>query len=449
MTDLLEPLASSKGLRLLNEVPAGLPMVKADEDRLQQILHNLVGNAIRYSTRGQIVVSASISSETDMILEVSDQGPGIPPDRLETIFESFEGGTDSQAGTGLGLTISRRLVELLGGRIWCESQVGMGSSLFFTLPRAVGLTDPAVNLEPRPESKEPSGSFEVSARVREAVEAETVSLSLHHRSEFTGPDSLTRPGVRFSSEGGRILVVDDDHVNLHVITNFLTEAGHAVRVALNGDDALEQLRDGFDPDLVVLDVMMPGMSGFELCRRLRLRSAAIDLPIVFLTARAQPEDVAAGLEAGANDYLSKPIAREELMARIGACLRMKRLASDKVALEKVAFRDQLTGLANRRRLNLAISELEDTDAVAGRLVALHRSRRLQDDQRRSWPQGWRSCARACGSLPQELPTLVRLGGTSGWRRVRGASGRRGRHQRSDDERSNRTHPESSFAGRRP
>ncbi len=349
---LCSPLARQRDLELRNDVPENLPPAHADERRLQQILHNIVGNAIKFTDRGEVAVSAHAGPDGRLTVSVRDTGVGIPSDRLESIFESFEqvdgGNTRNQPGTGLGLAITKKLVELHHGELSCESRPDHGSTFSFTLP-----------LAPR--------------------QSEISTVLQLHRIEPTLPEELLEPTSRTAGEDSdeetglarsRILVVDDDPVNLHVLVNYLAARNIEVITARSGQQALRRMREGFQPDLVILDVMMPQMSGFELCRRLRMRYRANELPVIFLTAKTQAEDVVAGLEAGANDYLTKPVSREELLARIDTHLEVKRLTAEKLLLEQAAFRDSLTGVANRRRFEIAIEQHLDAPERNGGPFAL-------------------------------------------------------------------------------
>ncbi|MEM8963004.1 MAG: ATP-binding protein [Acidobacteriota bacterium] len=294
---LSTPLIGSKKIRLVNAVPESLPAVDADENRLQQILHNLVGNAVKFTVRGRVSVHAEEIDGNMLHIAVRDSGIGIPENQQETIFQAFEQGDASiereHGGTGLGLAVTRRLVELHGGTIGVDSEVGRGSSFFFTLPIATADTVPAI-IQPKPR------------RPTAIVEPE--------------PTTPKRP----LPNAARILVVDDEPVNRHVLQGHIASAGHQVTVASGGEDALRLLDERFF-DLVLLDVMMPGLSGYEVCRRLRLVQGMQTLPVIFLSARDQPGDIVDGLSLGANDYLTKPISRSELLARIQPHLELARL----------------------------------------------------------------------------------------------------------------------------
>lgn len=290
---MLGPLAQRKSLEIVNQIPRDLPFARADEDRLQQILHNLVGNAIKFTHFGRIQISSSIQGAFLQIC-VKDTGVGIPEEKFELIFESFRQVDATVArnhgGTGLGLSLCRQLVLLHGGKIWLESQVGVGSSFYFTLPMApVGATPTTSQLRP----------------------VQAVASVLHH-------EDINMESIKNGASHGdvRILAVDDEPINLKVLVNQLTSAGYRVATASNGKDALDLLENQTIPDMILLDVMMPRMSGYEVCRKLREKYDMSILPVIMLTAKNQVADLVEGLEAGANDYLTKPFSKAELLARI-------------------------------------------------------------------------------------------------------------------------------------
>lgn len=290
---LLRPLADDKHLTLVHALPDALPAVHADKQRLEQILLNLVGNAVKFTDSGKVEISVRPLGQKVRI-DVRDTGRGIAPEYQKRIFQAFEqadGSTLRQAGgTGLGLAVSRHLVELHGGQLSVESRLGEGATFSFTLPTAETDAGTTPMPPPSPASVEPKKSALISAR-----------------SEL--PSSKHADGL----DKGRILVVDDEPINRFVLRAQLEASGFEVDEAVDGIQALESLED---IDLVLLDVMMPRMSGFEACRRLRERFLPIELPVIFVTAKDRPEDLAEGRASGANDYLVKPVHRDELLAKI-------------------------------------------------------------------------------------------------------------------------------------
>jgi len=304
---LSQPLISNKDLQLVNAIPSGLPPGQADENRLQQILYNLVGNAIKFTEKGSVEISATVVHGNEQLtITVSDTGIGIPEDKLDQIFESFEQGDGSTAreygGTGLGLAVTKKLVELHGGSIRVESTVGVGSRFTFTLPVT-------------------SGQVAASASDRSYL-----SCVLRSREEVNESESL-KPLIQTNdnSQQFKILMVDDEPVNLQVLINHLSLQNYSLTQASNGAEALTAIEQGLKPDLILLDVMMPRMTGYEVCQKIREKFPANEVPILMLTAKNQVNDLVEGLSIGANDYLTKPISKNELLARIKTHLRLSNL----------------------------------------------------------------------------------------------------------------------------
>ena len=289
-----EPLLQGKKIALFNEVPVDLPPAHGDEDRLQQILQNLVGNAIKFSNKGTIAVSAA-EQEDELIVAVSDMGIGISEEKKKGIFQAFhqaDGSTiRTHQGTGLGLSITKYLVELHGGRIWVESKEGKGSTFYFSIPKS---DQPVVT------------KSEAAAKVASSVLSITKPTVLQ-----PGPSSSVLSDQRIN-----ILIVDDEPINQHVLRNHLSSNHYRISTALNGEEALAILESEGPFDLVLLDIMMPRMSGYEVCERIRQKHLPSELPIIMVTAKNLVQDLVNGLDVGANDYLAKPFSKDELLARV-------------------------------------------------------------------------------------------------------------------------------------
>ena len=303
---LLNPLRKNRSVKMINRVSKDLPRTKADEDRLQQILYNLIGNAIKFTREGEIVVTAEVRNEK-IELCVSDTGIGIPDSELENIFRSFEQVDGSEirefGGTGLGLSVTRQLIELHSGKIWVESKVGEGSKFFFTLDIA---------------GKE----LEVSTPEKTEIEEQVLSLVTDDLEGLIVPGSL----VAEDETENCILIVDDEPVNRQVLENHLSNAGYSSIVARDGEEALNIVQKQ-KVGLILLDIMMPGLSGFQVCEAIRRTHPAISLPIIMLTAKNRVSDLVEGFTSGANDYLTKPFSQDELLARIKTHLSLRKIYS--------------------------------------------------------------------------------------------------------------------------
>ncbi|MEG4996103.1 response regulator [Microcoleus sp. B4-D4] len=336
-------LIGTKNLQLINNIPADLPLAWADENRLQQILYNLIGNAIKFTDSGTIEISAEIVA-TDgqkflpvpasnrpppgpnfhIAVTVSDSGIGIPGDRLDRIFEPFEQGDGSTVrqygGTGLGLTISKQFVELHGGKIYAASQVGIGSRFTFTLPFSTEQINPnqaVINPQITTETK----NFQLPNNIYQTY------LSCDLNFYKPAPNPVNQAAALLKVEQFKIMIVDDDPINLQVLNNHLSLENYSVIQAPNGEQALSLLEGGQHFDLIILDIMMPRMSGYEVCAKLREKYPSHELPVVMLTAKNQVSDLIIGFQFGANDYLTKPFSKDELLTRIKSHINLSQTNS--------------------------------------------------------------------------------------------------------------------------
>lgn len=305
VTQVLRPEAAAKLLTLDNQIPADLPALKADPDRIQQILYNLIGNAIKFTLAGTITIAArAVDGQIEM--SVTDTGIGILADQLDSIFQAFVqldgGATRRHGGTGLGLAITKQLVELHGGQIAVTSEPGQGTTVTFSIPQSQ--QSPETQIESASDTLRPLPDLHVAAPdVAYTTDSEAPAAT----SEFD------------------ILSIDDDPVNTQVVINHLSLQNYTVTHAVNATDALQKMKQrvatGRPFDLLLMDLMMPGMSGFELCQKIREADdlgpvSAHELPILILTARQQVADLRAAFEVGANDFITKPINKHELLTRI-------------------------------------------------------------------------------------------------------------------------------------
>ena len=305
---LIQPMIKDRPVSLKCQLPENLPLVHADEFRVQQIIFNLLGNAAKFTHQGEIIVQA-ICDASHIKIFIKDTGPGIPLADQTRIFNAFEQRRDSSenafGGTGLGLSISQRLAQLHGTDICVESAPGKGACFSFQLP--IVTSDPSSQGNTTKISKryEPV----ISVKPEEMLFREDLTLTV---------DNTTN--VFF--QGASVLAVDDDPVNRQLIYDYLIVESFNVRLAVDGHDALESIHEDL-PDIVLMDIMMPGMNGFECCKQIRQKHDMFSVPIIILSAKSQANDVVTGLSCGANDYLVKPFHKSELIARIQNILQAK------------------------------------------------------------------------------------------------------------------------------
>ncbi len=261
---MLRERATAHGIDLRVEIDPQIDQVYADELRLKQVVLNLMTNAVKFTGDGGSVVVRATRSGAEVHIAVTDTGSGVPPEDRERIFESFQQGgrgPSQEEGTGLGLTLSRRIVELLGGRMWLETEVGVGS---------------------------------------------TFGFSLRSREDEHGPDAARTVGD--------VVVIEDDRPSLELITAYLS--GPALRVTVAGDgqsglDAVRRVR----PVAVLLDIRLPGIDGWAVLQALKAEPATRDIPVIIVSI---VDERARGAALGAAAYLVKPVSRDALLQALRA-----------------------------------------------------------------------------------------------------------------------------------
>lgn len=328
--DMLRFLTGGTKVELRQNINEDLPRVYADEERLVQILINLVHNALKYTEQGRVELAAEQVGE-DVWIHVTDTGIGMDEALQKRVFMRYEQGAHSEGGIGLGLSICKELVELHGSDLFLQSQPGHGSKFSFKLPVAdesLQLPIPDVHLEMETDAMSPFSRWINTER--SAMEAATYSTK--------EAESLSK--LETGSDIIRILAVDDDSVNLKVLQNILSDGAYRIETTTSAREALDKLHhERFD--LVIADVMMPGMSGYELTRLIRERFTMYELPIILLTARSEPQDIYAGFLAGANDYVTKPVDAMELKYRAWSLSSMKQAVNDRLRMEGAYLQAQI------------------------------------------------------------------------------------------------------------
>lgn len=342
--DMLQFMTEGKQIRLINDIPEDFPQVFADENRVIQIVFNVLHNAVKYTDEGTIAIRSFVKDGRAQIV-ISDTGVGIDEETMKRIFEPYEqaylGNTIIEGGFGLGLSISKQLVELHGGTLQVKSVLGQGSEFSFTLQ----LADDTIDQQDAVNVSTILSSYNIA---RSALAATAIHV-----------DDRTEPQLKIVENRPRVLVVDDDPINLRVIESILTLEKFDIVTVTSGKKALAIL-DTKEWDLIISDVMMPQMSGYELTRRIRQRFTIAELPILLLTARSQSQDIENGFLAGANDYVVKPVDALEIRSRVRALTEVKQSTHERLRMEAAWLQAQIQPHFFFNTLNaiLALSEID-------------------------------------------------------------------------------------------
>jgi CheY-like chemotaxis protein len=312
-----EPIAQGKGVGYSLDVARDVPeSIVTDSQRLRQIIKNLLANAFKFTERGQVQLHIRMAQEgwnpeteslvaasSVLAVSVTDTGIGIVEDQQQRIFEAFAQGDGTTArnygGTGLGLSISRELVGLLGGELTVTSAPGYGSTFTIYLPvgQVLPVERPAIPASPLRAQRTVKGAL------ASVVPVEAIRLD---NSPFAGMN---------------VLVVDDDFRNIFALRVLLERGEADVTSAESGAEAIALLKRRRDFDLVLMDIMMPGMDGYEAIRAIRAIDEFASLPILAVTGKVVGGERERCIAAGANDYVPKPVDTVELLAAIGPWLR--------------------------------------------------------------------------------------------------------------------------------
>lgn len=327
---MLQLSADSKGLQLVFDRPPEVPeQIITDGSKLRQVLINLLGNAIKFTQKGQVTLRVRFTPEPNyhpprhaaegaiasgrLDFAVEDTGPGIAPEEMDRLFEAFEqtrSGLNSGQGTGLGLPISRKFVQLMGGDIQVRSQVGQGSQFCFSTLVGMG----------KPEPQTP------------AIENRQKVIGL-------APNQPTY----------RLLVADDSSSNRLLLVKVLTFLGFEVREATNGQEAVT-LWESWNPDLIWLDMRMPILNGYEVAQHIRASAAGQSTIIIALTASAFEEERQKMLTAGCNDFVRKPFRQETLIQILAQYLKVEYRYDEKTPAPPVPSirdaRSQMAGISD-------------------------------------------------------------------------------------------------------
>jgi len=369
LAEIAYVMPPAPSVQLINQIPADLPLVYTDEHKLKQVLFNLIYNAIKFTKQGTIAISARILEEQAHI-SVEDTGPGIAAEHHDLIFTTFYQVERSRAreseGLGLGLSISKTIVESAGGRIWVTSEIGKGSCFTFTVPLAT--------------REQLLGHKELSNF--DTANEQAASTQWTDR-EIKQPQVIPSTRVE-GSKPYTVLVVDDEPANLKALIHMLHSLHYSVIAVGSGQEALDII-ESEKVDLLVLDLMMPHMTGYEVCKTIRQKRDLVDLPVIILTAAGQLSDLVLSFQLGANDYLQKPVNLKELEMRIESLLLMKKSAHDAMENELSYFYSQITPHFLYNTLNsiiaLSWSDQEKTQTALEHLSTYFRGKLDYQKQR--------------------------------------------------------------------
>ncbi len=306
-----EVLAQKKKLKYRLESSVGDASALVDAQYLELILNNLLSNAFKYTASGSVTLSAELTPE-DLVLKVADTGSGIPKDRQEQIFERFYQVERDNIGSGIGLSLVQRLVELHHGKIEIDSEPGKGSTFTVHLPQSSG----AYSAEELGGVQEMHSS---NARERYILDSEEIDSS--------EPADGASPVQE--ETGGLLLIVEDNEDIAAYLRDSLSD-GFEIRLARNGEQALAAVNDSL-PDLVITDLNMPVMDGLKLCSRLKQNVETSDIPVIVISSSTDSKDQLAAFRAGADDFMSKPFQLSILQNKIRNMLRTRARVMDKAA----------------------------------------------------------------------------------------------------------------------
>lgn len=309
--DLASNFSSASELakvKLIVDCPPLKEWIEVDRDMWEKIVLNLLSNAFKFTHEGSITVSTRIENNK-AVFRVSDTGIGIPQEELPKLFERFyrveNFGGRTYEGTGIGLSLVQELVNLQGGTIEVNSEIGKGTTFSVSMPLGIKHETTQIKLK-----EHDAKSHNIEAYIAEVT-------------QWSSPKSKQTIQHNHNISKGEILVVDDNSDMREFIKRLLEDAGYDVFLATDGEEAWQMCQNTL-PDLILSDVMMPRVNGFELIKKLRSADYTYSLPIILISARAGEVDKAEGLMLGADDYLSKPFHSAELIARVDAAVKLGR-----------------------------------------------------------------------------------------------------------------------------
>lgn len=307
--EVMRYMTDGRDIRFDNQTSPGLPYVKADDQRVMQLLFNLLHHAVKSDAEGAVTVKADRMAKRDAVsvtVIASRSGPGFSADVC----------SEAALDADVGLAISRKLAEMHGGRFFASRSIQHTLKLGFTLP----LADPA------------------ESAAQNSYDAEVADGKL---SAASSDRKAAKQAEKVKAGAQRVLIVENDPVSLQIMQHILVQEGLEVTIATDGVEGLKVWERETEWDMVVLNVMLPRLTGYDLCRKIRERHTFYDLPVLFLTSRHQPADLLVGYNAGANDYVIQPINDSEFRARTRTLLRMKQSIRNQLHMEMALIQAQI------------------------------------------------------------------------------------------------------------
>ena len=302
---MFEDVAQEKEIKLVCKDDVN-SMLYGDYNKISQIVRNLLSNAIKFTNKGNVSFEIKPSENNDIQIIIADTGIGVSKDNLDRIFEEFHQGDGSisrnYGGSGLGLSISNKLAEVMNGQIYVQSEEGIGSKFTLLLRNIVILQD--VRQGKIETKRDPNLNL--------AMEEVAAAISSRDNPKSNYLISMTNEQHTLNLTGKKILIVDDDPRNIFVLASALEDFGAEILETENGKRALEML-ERHHVDLVLMDIMMPVMDGYQVIKAIRESKTYSNIPIIAITAKSLKDDMEKCLEAGANAYISKPVEYDMLM----------------------------------------------------------------------------------------------------------------------------------------
>lgn len=343
--DVLGYMRKGEEVLLLNHVPVGKYYVQADENRVKQIVFHLIGNSLKYTEKGCIKIKSE-SIDKYVYISVEDTGIGIDKETQERIFSRNVFSKDTnfigEVSSGIGLSISKLLAVNMDGDLYLKwSEVNKGSLFILKIPKA-----------------EDYKNFQ------------TDNLYISHKPKAVAFENnrLLDINNKKNIKKIKLLIVDDETSNIMVLKEIFYEECYEIVIAYNGKSALELLEEHKDIRVVLLDIMMPGLSGYDVCKKIREKHKIFEIPILLLTVRHTPEEIEAGLEAGANDFLVKPFNSKELKARVKTLMKLKESVDESLKMETLFLQSQIKPHFLYNSLSVIISLCYSDAERAGKLL---------------------------------------------------------------------------------